>query len=163
VRTIGKLLPVLLALGLAPATAAAVFTVTLNTASPVTPPGATLSGVDQTKTFTLSITVANATTAGWAVTAAAGVPTVGGKTLPALKVTAVSAAACTGTKCANASNTVTWPVDLTTGGVKIFNAAINTGTGSIVLTPTVQITYPANALPGVYTTTLTVTGTNNGP
>jgi hypothetical protein len=160
-----SLLVVLLALAVVP-TAAAAFTVTLNTASPVTAPGVTLNGVDQTQTFTLSITVADANPGsgnGWNVSIAATAPTNGTATLPALVVTTVAGGACAGGSCANATNSVTWPVTLTAGGVKIFNAAVGTGTKSVALTPTVQISYPANALPLTYSSTLTVTGINNGP
>jgi hypothetical protein len=159
-----SLLVVLLALIVVPTAAA--FTVTLNTASPVAAPGVTLNGVDQSQTFTLSITTSDANPgsgAGWNVSMAATDPTNGANTLPALVVTAVAASACSGGSCVNATNTVTWPVTLTSGGVKIYNAAIGTGTKTTTLTPTVQITYPANALPLTYSSTLTVTGINNGP
>ena len=159
-----SLLVVLLALIVVPTAAA--FTVTLNTASPVTAPGVTLNGVDQTQTFTLSITTSDTNPGsgnGWNVSMSATAPTNGADTLPALVVTTVAASACSGGSCVNATNSVTWPVTLTSGGVKIYNAAIGTGTKTTTLTPTVQITYPANALPLTYSSTLTVTGINNGP
>jgi hypothetical protein len=78
-------------------------------------------------------------------------------------VTNVTAAACSGGTCVNPTNTVPWPVSLTASGVKIFNAAIGTGTKTNALTPTVRITYPSNALPLTYSSTVTVTGINNGP
>ena len=160
-----SLLVVLLALVVVP-TAAAAFSVTLNTVSPVTAPGVTLNGVDQTQTFTVSITVSDGTPGsgnGWNVSMAATAPTNGANTLPALVVTTVAAGACSGGGCVNATNAITWPQTLTVGGLKIFNAAIGTGTKTTVLTPTVQITYPANAFPLTYSSTLTVTGINNGP
>ena len=161
-----RLLVILLALAIVPTAAAATFSVTLNTASPVTAPGVTLNGVDQTQTFPLSITVSDPSPGsgnGWNVSMAATAPTNGANTLPALIVTTVAAGACSGGSCVNATNSVTWPVTLTSGGVKIFNAAVGTGTKTIVLTPTVTITYPANAFPLTYSSTLTVTGINNGP
>jgi hypothetical protein len=141
-------------------TATAAFSVTITTGSPQTFTGITLNGVDQTKTLNVAISVVNTTanTTGWNVTAAAGLPTSGTNTLQALKVTTVSAAACTGTGCVNPTNNVTWPVTLAVGGVKIFNAAAGTGKGTDVLTATVQMTYDAKALPGTYTATLTVAG-----
>lgn len=160
-----RLLVVLVALTVVP-TATAAFSVTLNTASPVTAPGVTLNGVDQTQTFTLSITVSDANPGsgnGWNVSMAATAPTNGARTLPPLVVTTVAAGACSGGSCVNPTNSITWPVTLTTGGVKIFNAAVGTGTKTTALTPTVQITYPANAIPLTYSSTLTVTGINNGP
>ena len=155
-----RLLVVVLALIVVP-TATAAFSVTLNTGSPQTFTGITLSGVDQTKTLPLSITVVNTgagNTTGWNVTAAAGLPTSGANTLQALQITTVSAAACTGFGCVNPTNSVTWPQPLSAGGVKIFNAAAGTGKGTVVLTPTIKITYDAKALPGTYTATLTVAG-----
>jgi hypothetical protein len=160
-----RLLVVVLALVIVP-TATAAFSVTLTTASPVTAPGVTLNGVDQTQTFTLSITVSDPNPGsgnGWNVSMAATAPTSGANMLPALIVTTVAAGACSGGACVNATNAIGWPVTLTAGGVKIFNAAIGTGTKTTVLTPTVQITYPANAFPLTYSSTLTVTGINNGP
>jgi hypothetical protein len=156
-----RLLVPVLALVVVP-TATAAFSVTLNTASPQTFAAITLSGVDQTKTLPISITVANTggtNGTGWSVTAAAGVPTSGANTLSALQVTAVSAAASTGGGCVNPTNNVAVPVALSAGGVKIFNAAVGTGKGSVVLTATVQMTYDAKALPGTYTAALTVAGT----
>jgi hypothetical protein len=159
-----RLLVALLALTVVPTATA--FSVTLNTASPVAAPGVTLNGVDQTQTFTLTITVADPNPSsglGWNVSIAATAPTNGSNTLPPLVVTTVAAAACSGGSCVNPTNTVTWPQTLTAGGVKIFNAAVGTGTKTNVLTPTVQITYPANAFPLTYSSTLTVTGVNSGP
>jgi hypothetical protein len=158
-----RLLVVLLALVVVP-TATAAFSVTLNTASPATFTGITLNGVDQTKTLNLSVTVVNTgagNTTGWSVTATAGVPTSGANTLSPLQITTVSAATCTGGGCNQPTNNVTWPQSLSTTAVKIFNAAANTGKGTVVLTPTIQITYDAKALPGTYTATLTMTGTQS--
>jgi hypothetical protein len=158
-----KLLIPLLALIAVP-TATAAFSVTLNTASPQTFTAITLNGVDQTQTLPLSITVVNTggtNGTGWSVTAAAGAPTAGANTLSPLKVTAVSAAACTIGQCVNPSNNVALPVSLSAGGAKIYNAAAGTGTGSVVLTATLQMTYDAKALPGTYTASLTVAGTTS--
>lgn len=158
-----RLLVPLLALVVVP-TATAAFSVTLNTASPATFAGITLNGVDQTKTLALSVTVVNtnpSNTTGWSVTASAGVPTSGANTLSPLTITTVSAGTCTGNGCNQPTNNVTWPQTLSAGGVKIFNAAANTGLGTVVLTPTIQITYDAKALPGTYTATLTMAGTRS--
>jgi hypothetical protein len=128
-------------------------------------PGITLNGDDQTKTFTMAHTVtytAPSNTAGWNIQVASTTLTSGAKTLPALQVTGVTSANCTGTGCINPTNSVTWPVTLGTTGVKIFNAAANTGKGSVILTATYQLIYPANALPGTYTATVTVTAVS-GP
>lgn len=155
-----RLLVPLLALVVVP-TATAAFSVTLNTTSPQTFAAITLSGIDQTKTLPLSITVVNiggTNGTGWSVTAAAAAPTSAAGTLSPLQVTAVSAAACTGGQCVQAANNVVVPVALTAGGVKIYNATAGTGTGSVILTATLQMTYDAKALPANYTSSLTVTG-----
>jgi hypothetical protein len=160
-----RLLVVLLALVVVPSATAA-FSVTLTSTSPQTFAGITLNGVDQTQTLNISITVANTPPSngnGWNVTAAAGLPTNGTNTLPALIVTGVTAGPCSGGSCSNPTNSVTWPQTLTAGGVKIFNAAAGTDRGTVVLTATVEMTYVAKALAGTYSTTLTVTGVNSGP
>jgi hypothetical protein len=160
VPVVRRCLVVLLALIVVP-TATAALSVTLTTASPANFAGVTLNGLDQTKTLNLSVTVANTggtASDGWQVTMASTLPTFGGDTLTALNVTAVSRGNCTGGGCVNPTNSVTYPIDLTTGGVKIYNAALNTGKGTVVLTPTVQMTYDADAIVGTYAATLTVAG-----
>ncbi len=155
------MLVILVALAVPTSAAAAQFNFTVNTTSPVTVPGVTLNGDDQTKTFPMQYTVAYTggnNTAGWNVQAASTTLTSGGKTLPAMKVTGVTNANCTGSGCVNPTNNVTWPITLGATGARIFNAATNTGTGTVVLTATFQLTYPANALPGTYTATVTLTG-----
>src|SRR4051794_41853053 len=85
-----RLLVVLLALAVVPAAAAATFTFTVQTASPVTAPGVTLNGDDQTTTFTIVTQVAytgGQNTAGWNVQASSTTLTVSGRTLPAMIVT----------------------------------------------------------------------------
>ena len=159
-----RLLVVLLALAVVPAASAA-FSVTLTTGN-VTATGVTLNGVDQSTTFTLSITVNDASPGsgnGWNVSMAATAPTLGAYSMPALVVTTVASAGCTGGGCVNPTNSITWPVTLTPAGVKFYNAAVGTGTKSDILTATVKITYAAGAPQGTYVSTLTVSGINNGP
>jgi hypothetical protein len=158
-----RLLVPLLALVAVP-TATAAFSVTLNSTSPQTFAAVTLNGIDQTKTLPITITVANTgggNGTGWSVTAAAAAPTSAAGTLSPLQVTAVSAAACTGGQCVNPTNNITPPVTLSASSVKIFNAAAGTGTGTVVLTATLQMTYDAKALPATYTSSLTVTGSTS--
>jgi hypothetical protein len=50
---------------------------------------------------------------------------------------------------------VTWPITINTTAAKIFNAAANTGQGTVILTGTYTITYPANAIAGTYSSTIT--------
>jgi hypothetical protein len=40
--------------------------------------------------------------------------------------------------------------------VKLFNATANTGMGGFTVTPTVQVSIPANTFAGTYTSTVTV-------
>jgi hypothetical protein len=150
---------VLLAALAIPSAAAAAPTLVVNTASPVTAPGVTLNGIDQSTTFTMSYTVTNTGSgngAGWNVQVSSTALTASGKTLPAMTVTTVARGNCSGTGCANPTNSITWPVTLSTTAAKIYNAAVNTGTGAVTLTPTYKVSYPANALPGTYTATVTV-------
>jgi hypothetical protein len=152
------LLVAVAALGLAPgAYAAATLALTVTTSSPVTVAAVTLNGVDQTKTFTVVTSVAytgGGNTAGWNLTAAAAVPASGANALPALTVTNVTAGACTGGGCVNPTNSIAWPVTLGSTPAKIFNAAVNTGQGTVALTSTYQVTYPSNVLPATYSTTV---------
>ncbi len=156
-----RLLLVLLLLAAPSTAAAATFTFTVNTASPVAAPGVTLTGNDQTKTFTMQYTVAytgKGNTAGWNVQAASTTLTSSGKTLPALQVTGVARGNCTGTGCVNPTNSITWPVTLGATATRIYNAAAKTGKGTVVLTPTYQVSYPANVFAGTYSATVTLTG-----
>jgi hypothetical protein len=152
------LLVLLAALVAAPAAyGAATLSLTVNTASPVTAPAVTLNGVDQTKTFSVSTSITytgGQNTAGWNLTAAAPAPTSGSSALPALTVTGVSAGSCSGSNCVDPQNSVAWPVTLSSAPAKIFNAAVNTGQGTVALTSTYQVAYPANVLPGTYSTTV---------
>jgi hypothetical protein len=45
---------------------------------------------------------------------------------------------------------------LSTTAVKVFNAAFNTGKGTMAVTHTFQITYPSNVLPGTYSSVVTL-------
>ena len=140
---------------------AASFSFAVNTASPVTVTGVTLNGVDQPKTFTIAYNVAYTggnNNAGWKVQASATTPTSGANTLPALTVTAGSSACVSG--CTTfPTNAITYPLTLTTTAATIFNAALITGQGTFTVTSTYQLNYLANALPGTYSSTVTLTGT----
>ena len=160
-----RLLILLFALVVTPTASAATLTLTLVTASPVTAPGITLNGVDQTKTFAIAVSEAYTgagNTLGWNVTASSTTLTSAGKTLPALIVTTVAAGTCTGGGCNQPTNSITWPITLSTTAQKIFNAAAGTGKGTVTLTGTYQVTYPSNALPGTYSAVVTL-ATATGP
>ncbi len=147
-----------------PSAAAATFTFSVTTSSPVTAPGVTLSGDDQTKTFAIVTTVAytgNKNTAGWSVNAKATVPKSGTHTLPALQVTAGAFACSSG--CTTApSNLIDYPITLTTTAQTIFDADTNTGQGTYAVTSTYDVTYPASAIAATYSSTVTLTG-STGP
>lgn len=159
-----RLLALALALVVTPAASAATLSITI-TGTSVNAPGITLSGVDQTKTFTVAATEAYTgygNNAGWNVTAASTTLTSLGKTLPALIVATVARGNCTPGGCVNPTNSITWPITLSTTAQKIYDAAPNTGTDTVVLTGTYQVTYPANALPGTYSAVVTL-ATSTGP
>ena len=165
-RTLPLLAALLLACALA-AEARAAFGVAILPAT-VTSSAVTLNGVDQTTSFTTTITVSGAVNTGWNITAWAPLPLVGGNTLGALVVTAQpTLGACSGGGCNLPTPTgITWPVALgTTAGAaaKIYNAAVNTGKGTNTLTVIFDISVLAKALPGSYVTTLTIIGSSVGP
>ena len=145
--------------------AAATFTFSLVTTSPVTAPTVTLTGDDQTKTVTIVTQVAytgTSNTAGWNVQAAASTPTAsGGATLPALRVTAGSSS-CASSCTTSPTSSITYPITLSGTAQKIYNAAANTGRGTFNITNTYQLTYPASTVTGTYSSTVTLTGTT-GP
>lgn len=157
-----RLLAVLLALAVTPAAAAATFNYSVTTASPVTAPGVTLTGDDQTKTFTIVSQVAytgGGNTAGWNIQATSTTLTSGSFTLPALSVTAGSST-CASSCTTNPTSSVTYPVTLSALSQRIYNAAANTGRGTFNVTNTFQVTYPANAIASAtpYSCTVTLTG-----
>ena len=136
------------------------FSYSVTTGSPVTAPGITLSGDDQTTTFTVVSQVVytgSKATAGWNITASATTLTSGSNTLPALQVTNGSFACVSG--CTTSpTNLITFPVTLGGTAAKIYDANTGTGQGTYDVTSTLQVSYPANALPGTYSATLTLAG-----
>ncbi|HEX3806153.1 MAG TPA: hypothetical protein VHV52_05160 [Gaiellaceae bacterium] len=155
-----RLLAPLLALILVPAGLAASFSDTVETSSPVTVASVTLTGDDQTKTFSIITQVAYTggnNSAGWKVEAAATTPTSGTHTLPALEVTAGSFACATSCTTNPTPTGITYPVTLSTTATKIYNANTNTGKGTFNVTSTFQVAYPANIVTGTYSSTVTIT------
>jgi hypothetical protein len=159
------LLPAIAALAIAsPASAAGTLTETTAAAPTFS---ATLNGTDLQPTYTLPITVADtrngASANGWNLTiTSTEYSATGGKTLPAgaSKITSV-ATACPGGGCTNPTSSIGYPVAVPTGtppptAVKLFNAASGTGKGTFTITPTVQVTVPANAFVAVYASTITL-------
>jgi hypothetical protein len=162
-----RLLVVAVALIVVPSAAGAItLTVNVTTGTPLTAPGVTLTGVDQTKTFTVASTVTYADTSGnggnnlgWKLNVSATLPTAAGRSLPALIVTGAVRGACSndasGNPCVNPTNNVTWPITIATTPTKIYNAAAGSGQGIVTVTSTYKITYPANAIAGTYASTVT--------
>jgi WxL domain surface cell wall-binding len=128
---------------------------------------ATLDGTDQTPTYTLPMTVNDATGSGtgWNVTVTSTTFSTGGGTPKLLSTTAstatgVTSSCATGT-CTNPTSSIPYPLTVPAGStpptaVKLFNAAANTGMGKFTVTPTVEVSIPANTYAGTYTSTLTV-------
>lgn len=161
-----KLLVLLIMALVVTPTASAFITLSIAVTSgaTVTAPVVTLTGVDQTKTFTIAVSevyTGTTNTLGWKITASSTTLTSGAHTLPPLQVTAIARGTCTGT-CVTPTNSITLPVALSTTAQSIYNAAANTGKGTWPLTGTFQITYPANALPGTYSAVVTL-ATAEGP
>ena len=157
-----RLLVPLLALVLAPAGAAATLTFSVVTSSPVAAPTVTLSGDDQAKTFTVVTQVAytgSGNTAGWKVQASSTTLTYASThTLPAMQVTAGTFSCQTGCTTSPSPTGITYPITLSTSPQTIYNARANTGRGTYRITSTYQLTYPASAVTGTYSATLTLTG-----
>ena len=147
-----------------PSAAAATFTFSVTTSSPVTAPGVTLSGDDQTKTFAIVTTVAytgNKNTAGWSVNAKATVPKSGTHTLPALQVTAGSFACSSG--CTTApSNLHRLPDHAHDDRADDLRRGHEHRPGTYAVTSTYDVTYPASAIAATYSSTVTLTG-STGP
>jgi hypothetical protein len=129
---------------------------------------ANLNSGDQTKTFTVPLTVSDTRTGasaglGWNTTITSTQFSSGTKTLPASisTITAVSSSCANGGLCTNPTNTIAYPLAVPAGAepptaVKFFSAAAATGKGVFTLTPTVSVAVPQNSFTGTYTSTLTI-------
>lgn len=159
-----RLLPALLALVIVPSATAAQFTFGVLTSSPVTAPGVTLNGDDQSVTFTIDteINSANGNKSGWKVQASATTPTSGSYTLPALVVTGGSSSCISGCSVNPTPTGVGYPITLGGSATTIYNAAANTGTGDFDIANTYKVTVPANTIQGTYSSTVTLSG-STGP
>jgi hypothetical protein len=141
---------------------------TLSLSTSATPSvSATLDGTDKTPNYTLPMTVSDGTGsgAGWNVTVTSTQFTTGGGTPRTLSTSASSAtgvtSVCAGGTCTDPTNSITYPFTVPAAAVapaavKLYNAAANTGMGSFTVTPTVQVSIPANTYAGTYTSTVTV-------
>ena len=140
----------------------------LTLASPGTASlSATLTGADQVATGSLGkATVKDATGsgAGWNVTISGTPFTTGGgtpRTLPAtaLEVTGVATSGVAGrapTNSVSYGSGITVPLGASVTPVKMFNAAANSGMGTVELTPAVSLAVAADTYAGTYSSNLTV-------
>src|SRR4051812_38218660 len=155
-----------LAVVLVPSSALAAGSLSLSSsAAPTT--SLTLSGVDQTTTFTIPTTIADtrASTAGWSMTITSTTFSTGTSSLAdtASMVTSAPSAVCQ-SGCGGAIDPVTdvsSPVAVPAAAsqptpAKIFNAQPNTGEGTFTVTPTVEVAVPASTFAGAYRSTITV-------
>lgn len=138
--------------------------------SAVTP--ITLTNSDQAETYTIDLTVSDNTGSGsgWNLTVSMNQFTNGAHTL-ATSATSITGAAsvCTGGTCTLPTSSISYPLATPAGtgavqgtATNFYNAALNTGMGGIVVTPTFSTTIPANAFAGTYTSTF-VFDLSSGP
>lgn len=128
----------------------------------------TLNGSDHTDSYSFSINADDATGSGtgWNMTITSTQFTTGGGTphtlaTSASSLTGVTVSCVSGATCTNPTNAITYPLTVPAAStaptaVKFFNAAANTGMGNFTLTPTINVTIPANAYAGTYTSTVTL-------
>ncbi|HZT91784.1 MAG TPA: WxL domain-containing protein [Gaiellaceae bacterium] len=120
----------------------------------------TLNGTDQTVTYApvLNTVDARGSGAGWNVQVSQAAFSDGnGHTIAAGSITGVAQACHTGSTCTAATSSgITYPLTLSTTAAKMFNAAANTGLGSIDVTPTFSVAIPGNTYAGTYTSTITL-------
>jgi hypothetical protein len=124
----------------------------------------TLTGLDQVFPSSNSVAVTDATGSGngWNLTVVGTQFSTGGATPhalanTALTVTGVSAAASGSSTVTAPSNSISYPfVVPTSTAAKFFNAATNTGMGAFNLTTSYNVSVPASAFAGSYSSTLTV-------
>ena len=129
-------------------------------------PAVTLDGTNKTtsQTHPFAVNDARGTGVGWNITATSTTFTSGGSALPVGATTIASAPSATcsgGSTCVPAAPTgISYPYTLPAAPVaptatKMFNANTNSGLGSQSFTPTWNLSVPASALAGTYTSTWT--------
>jgi hypothetical protein len=107
-----------------------------------------------TSSFAVSVSDSSGTGAGWNLQAQIGTLTSGANTIPAANHS-ISGVSVSDVKGVGPSNSIVTGQIPTTMG-KIFNAAPNSGMGQSTMTFNTQLTVPASALAGSYSTTMTV-------
>lgn len=129
-------------------------------------PSVTLDGTDRvtSRTQPFDVSDARGTGTGWNITATSTTFTSGGNSLPTTATTLASAPAIAcdaGITCTPASGTgVSYPYTLPAAAVapaatRIVSAAANSGLGAQTITPNWQLSIPASARAGSYTSTWT--------
>ena len=129
---------------------------------------ANLNSGDQTKKYTLPLTVIDTRTGesaglGWDATITSTQFTSGSHKLPttASTVTEVSETCANGGICTEPTGSIAYPVVVPAGAgpptaVDFVEAAASTGIGTFTVTPTVSVTVPQNSYTGTYISTLTI-------
>jgi hypothetical protein len=147
---------------------------TLTGVTNVSAPPVTLTGDDQTTTYSMGLTVddARGSGAGWNLSITSTAFTTGSQSLSntASSILVAPTVACSGVggHCTNPDDSaITYPVGVPAGAsaptaVKFFDAGANTGLGKFTITPTVTIAIPGNTYAGTYTSTVTI-ALNVGP
>lgn len=127
----------------------------------------TLNGTDRTVSYTLTFSLNNTGAVGWNVTITSTQFTTGTaptRTLSttASSVTGVTAVCTAGQTCtAMPQNTVTYPVAVPAGNpaptaIKFYSDQSNAGIGTFDISTVINITVPANAYAGSYTSIITL-------
>ena len=131
-----------------------------TTATPVT-----LNGTNHTTTYALGVTVSDTTGSGtgWKLMITSTTLIAGSHTLSttASTINAAPTAVCVGSCTLPSISGVSYPFTIPAGSpaptaLKYFNAAANSGMGTMTVTATVSVAIPANAFSGTYSSTLTV-------
>jgi hypothetical protein len=119
----------------------------------------TLDGTDQTAPFSFAMQ-ATGTNGAFNITASTTAFTIPGHSLGFPTLTGITTGACTGGGCQNATNTVTYPIALSTSTQKVYSTA--NAKQTIPLTANLTLSVPGDAYAGAYTSTFTLT-IANGP
>jgi hypothetical protein len=126
----------------------------------------TLNGTDQTQTYALPFTAVDprGTGAGWNLSITSTQFSSGAHTLPATAsvISNLTSGCSSGSTCTGPTNSVSWSglaipaASVAPAPVKFFNAAANSGLGSVDFNMTVSVTVPANTYAGSYSSTVTL-------
>jgi hypothetical protein len=140
---------------------------TLDVSTSATPSfTSTLDGTDQTKNYTVPLVVTDATGSGdgWNLTITSTLFDSGTDQLAANASTlksGVTVGCHTGSTCVSPTDNATRPVTVPAAAtaptaVSFYNAALNTGSGKIDVTPSIDVSVPASTKVGTYSSDLTI-------